>query len=155
MVNEAEGEGEGTLTPPASPRTLRDCPTALLVLLFHGGSTFEGGDANKHADVSTLRNTLGAVIRAHYPQLAGRVAVQLVACATYVTDALTLLTSVSPEGGARANCCNPALLPTLAALSPAYDHAVTAAAHKANHVFEHFLQSDEGLGFQGEVSIPA
>lgn len=84
-----------------------------------------------------------------------------------VAEALTALANICPYGatgeahlnipeGAQTGYCQhlaPAIVPLLASASAGYDDAVFTALVKANQVYNEFLQSDEGSGFCGEVSV--
>ncbi len=47
--------------------------------------------SSKHSELSTLKTSLETVIAAHYPALAGHVALRLVACPGVCAEALNLL----------------------------------------------------------------
>uniref|UniRef100_A0A914VVA9 DDHD domain-containing protein n=1 Tax=Plectus sambesii TaxID=2011161 RepID=A0A914VVA9_9BILA len=158
-------------SPPLSPHGPSDCVTALLVLVFHGGSPFDvnstpkedaltpiDAQSSKVADVQTLRSTMAGVIRAQYPQLNGRVAVHLVPCQNVVAETLGSLATLSPYGGDAQQalgegCCHPPLVSLIAAGTESFDHAVGAAIARANQAYATFLASDEGRGFSGEVYV--
>ena len=52
-----------------------------------------GGEAqaSKHSDLSTLKSTLEAAVRAHYPAVANHIAVRLIPCRSVCSETLALL----------------------------------------------------------------
>ena len=58
------------------------------------GSIMDSGQdpqLSKHSDISTLRQTLDTVVRAHYPAMHGHLATRMVPCPSVCSDALGLL----------------------------------------------------------------
>ena len=74
------------------------CPTTVLVLVVHGGSVLDPGlEASvRKSDVTTFRGAFESVMRTHYPYLIGRVAIKCVPCPGVCTEALAVLSSLSP-----------------------------------------------------------
>ena len=74
------------------------CPTQVLILVIHGGSVLDGPlDASvRKSDVTTFRGAFETLIRTHYPGLVGQVIVKCVACPAVCTEALAVLSSLSP-----------------------------------------------------------
>jgi hypothetical protein len=107
------------------------------------------------ADVHTLRSTVDSLIIAHYPQLLGRVSVQLVACDnSLVTNALSSLSMLCPYGGDMLlfdGFCHPALVSLMATEGDIFEQAVSKSIEKANRVYDQFITSDDGRRFSGEV----
>lgn len=75
-----------------------DCPTQVLILVVHGGSVLDGPvDASvRKSDVTTFRGAFETVIRNHYPGLLGQVVIKCVPCPPVCTEALAVLSSLSP-----------------------------------------------------------
>lgn len=69
-------------------------------MVFHGGAVVDpvaSDVAAKQADLVTLRASLDAVSRQHFPGLSnGRLAVRLVACPSLCSDAIAVLNSIWP-----------------------------------------------------------
>ena len=74
------------------------CPTQVLILVVHGGSVLDGPlDASvRKSDVMTFRGAFETLMRTHYPGLLGQVAVRCVPCPSVCTEALAVLSSLSP-----------------------------------------------------------
>ena len=60
---------------------------------FPGSIMDTGGEAqaSKHSDLSTLKSTLEAAVRAHYPAVANHIAVRLIPCRSVCSETLALL----------------------------------------------------------------
>ncbi|XP_002737070.2 membrane-associated phosphatidylinositol transfer protein 3-like [Saccoglossus kowalevskii] len=144
------------------------CRIHWLFLVLHGGNILDGGqDINsKQIDLNTLRAALDAVTRAHFPATYGHIAVKLVPCPSTCTEALNLLTSISPysydtksplNDNSPSTGCGDFLplgaLPVIATSNPEYLEIVTTVVNKANSVYADFLKSDDGFGFSGQVSL--
>ena len=74
------------------------CPTQVLILVVHGGSVLDGpvdGPVRK-SDVTTFKGAFETVIRTHYPGLVGQVVIRWVPCPAVCTEALAVLSSLSP-----------------------------------------------------------
>uniref|UniRef100_A0AAG5DMX9 DDHD domain-containing protein n=1 Tax=Anopheles atroparvus TaxID=41427 RepID=A0AAG5DMX9_ANOAO len=150
-------------SPPGSPG-LPSCPTTVLVLIIHAGSVLDVSSdmTTKRSDVTTFRGALESVMRQHYPALVGHVALRLVACPAVCSDALGILSSLSPysfnTGPAGADVSNLVdvpigAIPLLATSSPDFQDAVNKAVACANQTYAEFLRSDEGRGFGGQVML--
>ena len=74
------------------------CQTTVLVLVVHGGSVLDPGleASGRKSDVTTFRGAFESVMRTHYPYLIGRVAIKCVPCPGVCTEALAVLSSLSP-----------------------------------------------------------
>ena len=74
------------------------CPTQVLILVVHGGSVLDGPvDASvRKSDVTTFRGAFETVIRTHYPGLVGQVVIKCVPSPAVCTEALAVLSSLSP-----------------------------------------------------------
>ncbi|KPI92744.1 PREDICTED: protein retinal degeneration B [Papilio xuthus] len=147
---------------------LSSCPTTVLVLVFHAGSVLDAtiDMAAKKSDVTTFKGAFESVMRQHYPTLVGHIAMKLVSCPSITTEALGILSTLSPysfdcspstlETPSMTNDLIPiGAIPLLATSSPDYVDAVTKTIASANTVYNEFLKSDDGKGFNGQVSIVA
>lgn len=142
------------------------CPTTVLILVFHAGSVL---DANvdmtaKKSDVTTFKGAFESVMRQHYPTLVGHISIKLVSCPSICTDALGVLSTLSPysfdcspstvEMPSLTNDLIPiGAIPLIATSSPDYVDSVTKTINCANAVFNEFIKSDDGKGFNGQVCI--
>ena len=74
------------------------CPTTVLILVVHGGSVLDPGleSSVRKSDVTTFRGAFESVMRTHYPYLIGHVAIKCVPCPGVCTEALAVLSSLSP-----------------------------------------------------------
>ena len=74
------------------------CPTQVLILVVHGGRVLDGpvDISVRKSDVTTFRGAFETVIRTHYPGLVGQVVVKCVPCPAVCTEALAVLSSLSP-----------------------------------------------------------
>ncbi|XP_041763782.1 protein retinal degeneration B isoform X1 [Anopheles merus] len=157
------GTGHGDPSPPGSPG-LPSCPTTVLVLIMHAGSVLDASSdmTTKKSDITTFRGALESVMRQHYPSLVGHVALRLVACPAVCSDALGILSSLSPysfnTSPSSADVSSLAdvpigAIPLLATCSPDFQESVSRAVSCANQTFADFLKSDEGRGFNGQVVL--
>lgn len=142
------------------------CPTTVLILVFHAGSVL---DANvemtaKKSDVTTFKGAFESVMRQHYPTLVGHIQIKLVSCPSVCTEALGVLSTLSPysfdnspmttESPSLTNDLIPiGAIPLIATSSPEYAESVTKTIHTANAVYHEFIRSEEGKGFNGQVCI--
>ena len=105
----SKDEGAGPRSPPHSAGTkgaklLADqadvgvCPTTVLILVAHGGSVLdlEMDVSVRKSDVTTFRGAFESVMRTHYPWMVGHVAIKCVPCPAVCSDALAVLSSLSP-----------------------------------------------------------
>jgi len=92
LIDVAEFGGDSSAVSAAA------CPTTVLILVAHGGSVLdldvEG--SVRRSDVATLKGATEAVLRAHYPAMVGHVVMKCVPCPAVCTEALALLSSLSP-----------------------------------------------------------
>ncbi|GIY96481.1 protein retinal degeneration B [Caerostris extrusa] len=157
-------------TPTASPAHQSSCTTTVLALVMHAGSVLDSGiepTANKKTDVHTFAGSFEAVMRQHYPALLGHLSVRLVSCAAVCSEALAVFIQLrfpysfqsSPSAVEVIYHSYDSIplgaLPLFAISSPEYQENVTAVITAANEVYKEFLQSDEGIGFNGQVIIVA
>ncbi|XP_039751202.1 protein retinal degeneration B isoform X2 [Pararge aegeria] len=142
------------------------CPTTVLILVFHAGSVL---DANvdmtaKKSDVTTFKGAFESVMRQHYPTLVGRITIKLVSCPSICTEALGVLSTLSPysfdcspstiETPSLTNDLIPiGAIPLIATSSPEYSDYVSKTIVSANLVYNEFIKSDDGKGFNGQVCI--
>ncbi|KAK3581976.1 hypothetical protein CHS0354_003237 [Potamilus streckersoni] len=149
------------------PKTL-DSQNKVLFLVIHGGSlldTAEHVNTSKRSDFSTLKTTFSTVMKAHYPAAIGQIVFKLVPCPQICTDALNILSSLAPFGFDTTPVTTDSNLPwtmeyiplgTVALFSTSSadykDHINTMVA-KANLVYQEFLNSSEGKGFNGKICI--
>lgn len=140
------------------------CPTSVLLLVLHGGSILDGtlDLIAKKSDVTTFRGSLEAVMRQHYPSLVGHVAIRLVSCPSVCTDALGILSSLSPYSFDVPPSTNDlpnmadipiGAIPLLTACTPDFQDSVNRSVNTANQVYQDFLRSEDGRGFSGHVAI--
>ncbi|XP_024891488.1 protein retinal degeneration B isoform X2 [Temnothorax curvispinosus] len=152
---------------PASPQhspTHHPCKITVLIIVVHGGSVL---DANvdltaKKSDITTFRGAFESVMRQHYPSMVGHVSVKFVACPSICTEALGILSSLSPYSFDMSPSCMDApqvthdtipigAIPLLASSSSEYQDAVSRVVISANQVYHDFIKSDEGKGFSGQI----
>ena len=74
------------------------CPTTFLILVAHGGSILDHGiETNvRKSDVTTFRGAFESIMRTHYPSLVGHVTVKCIPCSSICSEALAVLSSLSP-----------------------------------------------------------
>ncbi|XP_037919293.1 protein retinal degeneration B isoform X2 [Hermetia illucens] len=153
----------GQESPPGSPG-LPPCATSVLILVVHAGSVLDANTdiTSKKSDVTTFRAAFDSVVRQHYPAMTSHVAIRLVPCPAICTDALGILSSLSPysfdSSPSAADLPNIAdvpigAIPLLAVSSPDFTDAVNRTIAAANSVYQDFLKTDEGRGFAGQVVI--
>ena len=99
-------------------------------------------------------------MRQHYPTLLTHVVLKLVQCPTVSTDALGLLSSLSPYSFNASPLTNENIsdvpigaIPLLSVTSPLFYEAINKFIAEANAVFHSFVKSDDGTGFSGQVAI--
>ncbi|XP_023032873.1 protein retinal degeneration B isoform X2 [Drosophila willistoni] len=148
-------------SPPGSPST-PSCPTTILILVIHAGSVLDAASelTAKKSDVTTFRGSFEAVMRQHYPSLLTHVTIKMVPCPSICTDALGILSSLSPysfdASPSAADIPNIAdvpigAIPLLSVASPEYQETVNKTVSAANIVYHEFLKSEEGHGFSGQI----
>ncbi|CAG7825720.1 unnamed protein product [Allacma fusca] len=151
-----------------SPSTLHggpvgSCSTTVLCMVMHAGSALDATMdlPTKKSDVTTFRGAFESVIRQNYPSMLGHVAIKLVPCPSVCTDALGILSSLSPYSfdvygaGDSPKMTHESVpigaIPLLFASQMEYWDAVGKAVVAANLVYHEFLRSQEGQGFQGQI----
>ncbi|XP_023176305.2 protein retinal degeneration B isoform X1 [Drosophila hydei] len=148
-------------SPPGSPST-PSCPTTILMLVVHAGSVLDAASelTAKKSDVTTFKGSFEAVMRQHYPSLLTHMTIKMVPCPSICTDALGILSSLSPysfdASPSAADIPNIAdvpigAIPLLAVASPEFQETVNKTVAAANIVYHEFLKSEEGHGFSGQI----
>ncbi|XP_075296006.1 membrane-associated phosphatidylinositol transfer protein 3 isoform X5 [Opisthocomus hoazin] len=137
----------------------QNCKTHVLILILHGGNILDtgGGDHNsKMADVNTFSSVFEKVTRAHFPAALGHILIRLVACPAICSAAFSLVSNLNPYSYDE-SCLSSsedhiplAALPLLAVSSPQYQDAVAMVISRANQVYNEFLKSADGSGFNGQ-----
>ena len=92
------GIGGGVKPVAADPADVGVCPTTVLILVAHGGSVLDlDMDVSvRKSDVTTFRGAFESVMRTHYPWMVGHVAIKCVPCPAVCSEALAVLSSLSP-----------------------------------------------------------
>lgn len=150
-------------SPPGSPGP-QSCATSVLILVFHAGSCLDASSdlTSKKSDVTTFRGAMESVARQHYPSLVGHFVIKLVSCPPVCTDALGILSSLSPYSfdTSPSQIDLPNLtdipigaIPLLTTCTQDFVDAVNRAVGQANQVYLDFLKSDDGHGFNGQVVV--
>ncbi|KAK7871835.1 hypothetical protein R5R35_006433 [Gryllus longicercus] len=140
------------------------CKTAALLFVLHAGSVL---DANvdvtaKKSDITTFRGAFECVMRQHYPSMVGHIAIKLVSCPSICTEALGVLSSLSPYSFdvSPSSVDSPQVthdsipigaIPLFASSSPEYQDTVSKVINAANVTYQEFIRSDEGRGFCGQI----
>ncbi|CAH1718054.1 unnamed protein product [Chironomus riparius] len=150
-------------SPPGSPGP-SSCSTSVLILVFHAGSCLEANSdlTSKKSDITTFRGAMESVARQHYPSLVGHFVIKLVACPPVCTDALGILSSLSPYSfdTSPSQIDLPNLtdipigaIPLLTTCTQDFIDSVNRAVGTANQIYNDFLKSDDGRGFNGQVVV--
>lgn len=140
-------------SPPGSPGPL-SCATSVLILVFHAGSCLDANSdlTAKKSDVTTFRGAMESVARQHYPSLVGHFVIKLVSCPSVCTDALGILSSLSPYSfdSSPSQIDLPNLtdipigaIPLLTTCTPDFVDAVNRSVGQANQVYLDFLKTEE------------
>ncbi|XP_068241637.1 protein retinal degeneration B isoform X2 [Palaemon carinicauda] len=140
------------------------CSTTVLLLVIHAGSVLDPNPdvTNKRSDFTTFRGALESVMRQHYPQMVGHIAIRLVPAPAICSDSLNILSSLSPYGLDSSLICGEVsggdsipvgAVPLMATTIPEYDEAVVRTMNATNAAYHEFLKSEEGEGFTGQVGI--
>lgn len=136
------------------------CRTTILILVVHGGSVLDPVTelAVRKSDVTTLRGAFESIMRQHYPALVGHLVIRCVPCPSICSEALAILSSLNPYsfdlGSGVSNDRLPiGAIPLLATASPRYQEALSQLVATANATYRHFLATDEGAGFAGQVCL--
>ncbi|XP_074154947.1 membrane-associated phosphatidylinositol transfer protein 2 isoform X8 [Sminthopsis crassicaudata] len=154
QLNVAEDEASPPLVPPSKIH--------VLLLVLHGGNILDtgtGDQSSKQGDVNTIATAFDTVMRVHYPTALGRITIKLVPCPPICSEAFSLVSNLSPysyDEGCLSNSQDHiplAALPLLATSSPQYQEAVAMVIQRANHAYNEFLKSQEGMTFNGQVCL--
>ncbi|XP_055915002.1 protein retinal degeneration B isoform X3 [Eupeodes corollae] len=149
-------------SPPGSPGT--SCPTSILILVVHAGSVLDASSelTAKKSDVTTFRAAFESIMRQHYPSLLSHVTIKMVPCPSICTEALGILSSLSPysfdSSPSAADIPNIAdvpigAIPLLSVASPEFLDTVNKTVAAANIVYHEFLKSEDGRGFSGQIAM--
>ncbi|XP_069730307.1 membrane-associated phosphatidylinositol transfer protein 3 isoform X3 [Phaenicophaeus curvirostris] len=140
----------------------QNCKTHVLILILHGGNILDagGGDhSSKQADINTFSSVFEKVTRAHFPAASGHILIRLVPCPAICSTAFSLVSNLNPYSYDE-SCLSSsedhiplAALPLLAVSSPQYQDAVAMVITRANQVYNEFLKSTDGAGFNGQVCL--
>ncbi|XP_069766790.1 membrane-associated phosphatidylinositol transfer protein 3 isoform X2 [Narcine bancroftii] len=140
----------------------KKCKIRVLILVLHGGNILDtgGGDQSlKAADVNTFNSVLEKVTSAHFPAALGHFLIKLVPCPPICSEAFSLVSNLNPysydEGCLSINEDHIPLaaLPLLAISSPQYQDTVAAVINRTNQIYNEFLKSEDGIGFNGQVCL--
>ncbi|KAK3083813.1 hypothetical protein FSP39_003585 [Pinctada imbricata] len=119
--------------------------------------------ASKRSDFSTVKAKFEQVIQTQYPGAMGRIAFRLVPCPQICAESLGILSSLSPFGFDSPTHKIPdsplwtqefiplGAISLFATSNPDYHEYVNKMVAKANLVYQDFLLSEEGKGFNGQV----
>ncbi|KAM6118561.1 LOW QUALITY PROTEIN: membrane-associated phosphatidylinositol transfer protein 3 [Phoenicopterus ruber ruber] len=140
----------------------QNCKTHVLILILHGGNILDtgGGDhSSKLADITTFSSVFEKVTQAHFPAALGHILIRLVPCPAICSAAFSLVSNLNPYSYDE-SCLSSsedhiplAALPLLAVSSPQYQDAVAMVISRANQVYNEFLKSTDGAGFNGQVCL--
>ncbi|XP_039938271.1 membrane-associated phosphatidylinositol transfer protein 3 isoform X2 [Hirundo rustica] len=140
----------------------QNCKIHVLILILHGGNildTGSGDHSSKLADVNTFSSVFEKVTRAHFPASLGHILMRLVPCPAICSAAFSLVSSLNPYSYDE-SCLSSsedhiplAALPLLGVSSPQYQDAVAMVISRANQVYNEFLKSTDGAGFNGQVCL--
>uniref|UniRef100_A0A4X2K229 Phosphatidylinositol transfer protein membrane associated 2 n=1 Tax=Vombatus ursinus TaxID=29139 RepID=A0A4X2K229_VOMUR len=146
----------------ASPPLVQPSKIHVLLLVLHGGNILDtgaGDQSSKQGDVNTIATAFDTVMRVHYPAALGRITIKLVPCPPICSEAFSLVSNLSPysyDEGCLSNSQDHiplAALPLLATSSPQYQEAVAMVIQRANHAYNEFLKSQDGMTFNGQVCL--
>lgn len=148
----------------SAPDSPDRCPTSVLILVFHAGSCLDANYdiASKKSDITTFRGAMESVARQHYPSMVGHFQIKLVACPSVCTDALGILSSLSPYSfdASPSQLEAPNLtdipigaIPLLTTCPQDFVDSVSQAINQANQVYSEFIKSEEGNGFHGQIAV--
>ncbi|XP_072210017.1 membrane-associated phosphatidylinositol transfer protein 3 isoform X5 [Excalfactoria chinensis] len=135
------------------------CKTRVLILILHGGNILDSGGedhSSKLADINTFSSVFEKVTQAHFPAALGHILIRLVPCPAICSAAFSLVSNLNPYSYDE-SCLSSsedhiplAALPLLAVSSPQYQDAVAMVISRANQVYNDFLKSADGVGFNGQ-----
>uniref|UniRef100_A0ABM5EMX5 Membrane-associated phosphatidylinositol transfer protein 3 n=1 Tax=Pogona vitticeps TaxID=103695 RepID=A0ABM5EMX5_9SAUR len=140
----------------------QNCKTHVLLLVLHGGNILDAGGSepsSKAADINTFTTVFEEVTRAHFPAALGHILIRLVPCPAVCAEAFALMANLNPYSydETSLSCSEDhiplAALPLLAISSPRYQDAVAMVISRANQVYNEFLKSPDGTGFNGQVCL--
>uniref|UniRef100_A0A670YSF1 Membrane-associated phosphatidylinositol transfer protein 3 n=1 Tax=Pseudonaja textilis TaxID=8673 RepID=A0A670YSF1_PSETE len=141
---------------------LHKCRTRILILVLHGGNILDTGTgepSSKMADVNTFTSVFEKVTQAHFPSSLGHIVIRLVPCPAVCSEAFSLMANLNPYSYDETSLSSSedhiplAALPLLAISSPQYQNAVAMVISRANQVYNEFLGSPDGAGFNGQVCL--
>ncbi|CAG2188840.1 PITPNM [Mytilus edulis] len=157
--------------PHTSPPDSASCKSSILFMVLHGGCLVDTHVENQHPskrnDFVTMKSSFESVIRSHYPGAYGHIAFKLVPCPQICSDVLDILASITPfsfESQTPNSVDGPiwtqefvplGAIALFASSNPDYHECVNKTVSKANIVYQEFLMSDEGKGFNGQVCLIA
>ncbi|XP_051891291.1 membrane-associated phosphatidylinositol transfer protein 3 isoform X5 [Pristis pectinata] len=153
---------QGSVEGQEDSEDVKKCKIRVLILVLHGGNILDtgGGDQNsKAADVNTFTSVLEKVTSAHFPAALGHFLIKLVPCPPICSEAFSLVSNLNPysydEGCLSSNEDHIPLaaLPLLAISSPQYQDAVATVINRTNQIYNEFLKSEDGIGFNGQVCL--
>uniref|UniRef100_A0A336M3T4 CSON011146 protein n=1 Tax=Culicoides sonorensis TaxID=179676 RepID=A0A336M3T4_CULSO len=100
------------------------------------------------------------VIRQHYHSMVGRVVIKNVICENICTDVLSRLSTLNPYSFEATYAEGPLIhdsfigsIPLIAVQKQNYPDIVLQSIQAANKIYQDFINSNEGNGFKGEISI--
>lgn len=153
----------------ASPKSIAGCRTTVLILVFHGGSVLDTAQdsAAKTSDTATFQTTMTHLLTTHYPAAVDHISIRHVSCPPLCARTLTTLAHLNPFGLKASSplttsfdptvSCHDAIsigiAPLLSTLRSDFEPLVDETIGAANDVFRSFLSSEQGTGFNGQVSI--
>jgi len=137
------------------------CSTSVLILVVHGGSILDPATelAVRKSDVTTFRGAFESIMRQHFPGLVGHLVMKCVPCPNPCPGTMSLLSRLSPYSGTTSPTRQPSEQLPISAISlfstaaKDYQKAVTFMVKEANKVYQNFLQTEEGAGFDGQVCL--
>nr|XP_026694786.1 membrane-associated phosphatidylinositol transfer protein 2 isoform X1 [Ciona intestinalis] len=137
------------------------CKVSVLLLVLHGGNGLEASNqglhSSKQSDVHTLQSTLEVVMKSHYKSALGHLAVRLVSCPVICNEAYHLLQSLNPSSHdnniSNKHTISSSLLSLFGTSTPRYKEIIRLLSCSCNFVYNNFILSQEGKGFNGQVCI--
>ncbi|CAF1223857.1 unnamed protein product, partial [Didymodactylos carnosus] len=138
------------------------CSIDLLILIFYGGNIYSTEDtfeSAKKTDFLSFRSTFDNVVRNHYPHIEEKVAIRFVSCEAICTEAISVLSSLSPYGVSTTKdmVYNENLplhaIPLFATSNPYYHSKLSNTVGTANKVYNEFVTSKEGKNFCGQIVV--
>lgn len=162
-----EPEGSVSESPQYSPTHQPTCPISTLIIILHGGNVLDMNslDVNlsKSHDINTFKTTMDSIIEKHYSHLCGRIALRYVACPPICHESLLVMLSLSPYSVQTSpntdsvshtfNSIPISALPLFAVSSFDYQENVIQTINECNKIYQEFIKSDDGKGFNGKVCL--